>query len=98
MRSIPQALMWELMWDGCGWIPFFYFLGNLMPMLLFLMLTHVGLEPQDPVFLVLHVCFMPIILLCVGGGILPAQGALSRLYSAPISTASLLRGICFLAV
>ena len=89
MRSIPQVLMWELFWHGRGWIPVFYFLGNLMPMLLFLMLTHVGLEPQDPVFLVLHVCFMPIILLCIGGGILPAQGALSRLYSAPISTASL---------
>ncbi|MEZ6033638.1 MAG: hypothetical protein R3C17_11130 [Planctomycetaceae bacterium] len=89
MRAIPQALMWELFWHGRGWIPAFYVLGNLMPMLLFLMLTHVGLEPQDPVFLLLHVCFMPIILICVGGGILPAQGAFSRLYSAPISTASL---------
>lgn len=89
MRSIPQALMWELFWHGRGWIPVFYFLGNLIQVLLLALLSHLGVDPQDHAFLVLHVCFVPITIVLVGGGILPAQGSLSRLYPAPISTASL---------
>ncbi|MEJ7594084.1 MAG: hypothetical protein WKF77_21295 [Planctomycetaceae bacterium] len=89
MRSIPQALMWEMFSHGRWWIPGFYVLGNLVPMLLFALFTHLGVDPHDHSFLVLHICFMPLLMMSFGGGILPAQGALSRLYTAPISTASL---------
>ncbi len=89
MRSIPQALMWEMFSHGRWWIPGFYVLGNLVPMLLFALFTYLGVDPQDHSLLVLHICFMPFLMMCFGGGILPAQGALTRLYTAPISTASL---------
>ena len=89
MQSIPQALMWEMFSHGRWWIPGFYVLGNLMPMLSFALFTHLGVDPQDHSLLVLHICFMPFLMISLGGGILTAQGALTRLYTAPISTASL---------
>ncbi len=89
MRSIPQALMWEMFSHGRGWIPGCYVLGNLVPMLLFALFTHLGVDPQDHSLLVLHICFMPLLMMCFGSGILSAQGSLTRLYTAPISTASL---------
>jgi len=89
MRSIPQALMWEMFSHGRWWIPGFYVLGNLTPMLFFALFTHLGVDPQDHSLLVLHICFNPFLMISFGSGILPAQGALTRLYTAPISTASL---------
>ena len=89
MRSIPQALMWEMFSHGRWWIPGFYVLGNLVPMLLCALFTHLGVDPHDHSLLVLHICFMPLLMISFGGGILSAQGSLTRLYTAPISTASL---------
>ena len=96
MQSIPQALMWEMFSHGRWWIPGFYVLGNLMPMLSFALFTHLGVDPQDHSLLVLHICFMPFLMISLGGGILTAQGALTSLYTAPISSASLVAWNIFL--
>lgn len=89
MRSIPQALMWEMFSRGRWRIPGFYVLGNLVPLLLFALFSHLGVDPQDHSFLVLHICFLPLLMLVFGSGVLSAQGSLARLYTTPVSTASL---------
>jgi len=89
MHSIPRALMWELFSHGRWWIPGYMILGNLFPMLLLAFFVHLGVDPDDHAFVVLHQCFVPVMICSFGAGIISAQGSLTRLYTAPISTASL---------
>jgi len=89
MRSIPHALIWELFSHGRWWIPGLYAVGNLITMPLFGLFSHLGVDPNDHAIVVLNLCFMPVLMMTFGGGVVSAQGSLTRLYTAPISTASL---------
>jgi hypothetical protein len=89
MRSISQALMWETFSHGRWWIVGFFLFGNLLPMLILGALNPYGIESGDLAFLTMHIVFLPIIMLQFGAGIVAAQGAMSRLYTKPISTSSL---------
>ena len=89
MRSIPQALMWEMFSRGRWHILGFFVLGNLLPLLVYGALSPFEMDPNDSALLIMHLCFLPIVLFQFAVGIVAAQGSLSRLYTTPISTASL---------
>lgn len=89
MRSIPQALLWELWARGRISIPGFFLLGNVFPLLVFSALQREGLDPSEQASLIVYGAFLPIMMFQFGVGIMAAQGSLARLYTAPISTASL---------
>lgn len=89
MRSIPQALLWELWARGRLQIPGFFLLGNVFPLLVFSALQREGLDPSEQACLIVYTAFLPIMMFQFGVGIMAAQGSLARLYTAPISTASL---------
>lgn len=89
MRSIAQALFWELWERGRLQIPGFFLLGNVFPLLVFSALQREGLDPSEQACLIVYTAFLPIMMFQFGVGIMAAQGSLARLYTAPISTASL---------
>ncbi|RLT09337.1 MAG: hypothetical protein DWI22_05980 [Planctomycetota bacterium] len=89
MRSIPQALMWEMFSHGRWHILGFFVLGNLLPLFVYGALSPLDMDPHDSALLTMHLCFLPITLFQFAFGIVAAQGSLSRLYTTPISTASL---------
>lgn len=63
--------------------------GNSLPMLVYGALCREGVDLSEPEFVIMHVMFLPIMMMQFTLGLLTAQGSLSRLYSAPISTRSL---------
>ncbi len=89
MRSIPQALLWELWARGWFQIPAFFLLGNVFPVLILTALHGEGLDPAEQAWLIVHTAFLSIMMLLFAVGIMSAQGPLSRLYAAPVSTMSL---------
>lgn len=89
MRSIPQALLWETLSHGRWSIPGCFLLGNLMPILVYGALSQFPYNPTDQEFVVLQFAFIPILVLQLAGGIVPAIGPVSRLYFAPISASSI---------
>ena len=89
MRSIPQAMLWETFAHGRWWILGFFLLGNMLPMLIFGALSPYEIDSDDTAFLVMHLVCMPLIMFQFGAGIVAAQGSVSRHYSKPISTPSL---------
>lgn len=89
MRSIPQALMWEMFSHGRWHILGFFALGNLLPLIVYGALSPLDMDPNDSALLIMHLCFLPITLFQFAIGIVAAQGSLYRLYTTPISTAAL---------
>lgn len=90
MRSIPQALVWE-MWRRGWW----YMLGgllaaNLMPALLFTALQfHGAIDPEHTSFLVMHVVLVLINGFVFAAMVFSAMGDMRRLYAMPASTPTL---------
>lgn len=89
MRSIPQALMWDTFTHGRWWILGMFMVGNLTPMLLYSALGPVEVDPNASEFVLMHIVWLPLMMLSFGFGAVAGQGAMSRLYTKPISTASL---------
>ena len=89
MRSIPHALLWETFSHGRWWILALFMAGNMLPMLVFGVLAPFNIDPNEKEFLSLHIVLLPFIMVSFGGGNMTGQGAMSRLYTKPISTASL---------
>lgn len=90
MRSIPLALTWEMLSRG-RWTLLAGVLGAAaFPTLIFTALRSEGVIPlDDPVQLLMHVLLMQINMFAFGASVLSAQGKLSRLYTYPASSATI---------
>jgi hypothetical protein len=90
MRSVPQALIWELLSRGRWCLPAAACGANLMPLLIFGALRYHGaLDPAEPAFLVMQIVLVQINMFAFGSGVMTAQGPLSRLYAYPVTTATI---------
>ena len=89
MRSIPRALMWETFSHGRWWILGLFMAGNLLPMFIYSALGPFEVDPNATEIVLMHIVFLPLIIVSFGGGNMAGQGPMSRLYTKPISTASL---------
>src|SRR5688572_26965806 len=90
MRTVPQALIWEILTRGrwaliaaaCG--------ANFLPFLLFTALRHQGgLDPADPSFVIMQVVLVQLNMFAFGSAVMTSQGQLSRLYAYPIRTSTI---------
>ena len=99
MRSIPLAMMWEMLQRG-RWGLLLGMLGaNLMPVLLLAALGHEGgFDPEDHSLTVMHVVLVQMNMFAFGAAICSAQGTPSRLYAYPIRTESLVAWHMLLAM
>lgn len=84
MRSVNQALVWELArhWH---WLFGAFLLANALPCALLAALVPMGLAAQSREFVMLYVTLVPLSILLVGLGYLIAMGSRQRLFSLPIS-------------
>ena len=89
MRSMPQALVWEMFSHGRWSLPGFFLLGNAIPLLTYSALSRIGIDANDPAFITLQFSFLPLVIFQFAVGIVVAQGPMARLYAAPISANSI---------
>ncbi|MBL8819140.1 MAG: hypothetical protein JNL58_24130 [Planctomyces sp.] len=89
MQSIPAALTWELFSRGRLALPAFFVLGNALPLFVYRALCATPLEPHDSSNLLMHIMFLPYTIFLSGLGVVVAQGSISRLYMAPVTTGAL---------
>ncbi|MDB5392031.1 MAG: hypothetical protein JWM11_7677 [Planctomycetaceae bacterium] len=87
MRSIPVALIWELLYCG-RWTLLLGVVGApVLPLLLLTALSAQGpIDPNDPAFITIHICLIQINMLSFGAAIMTAQRLPARLATYPIST------------
>lgn len=90
MRSIPQAMLWEFLWNG-RWGLLAAVLGaNALQTFLFSALRLQGeVDFSDPSYIGMHVALMPISTLIFGAAVFAAQGSISRLFAHPVPTSTL---------
>ena len=88
MRSIPKALLWEMLVRGRWSVPGLFLLGNAIPLLVYGALSRFGvsLAAQSLPCIVLQFSFLPLIILQFAIGIAIAQGPMLRLFAWPISS------------
>jgi len=89
MNSVSKSLLWELLVRGRWQIPVWFIGSNVMPFLLYSAFGRYEVDLADPSLVMMHVMIMPLTLLLCGMGIIASQGALSRLFLAPITTAAI---------
>lgn len=90
MRSIPQALIWEMWGHGRWHLLAGLLAANLMPALLFTALGYHGaIAPDHQSFLVMHIVLVQINGFIFAALAFSAQGNISRLYAMPASTPTL---------
>ncbi|HUP77395.1 MAG TPA: hypothetical protein VM260_02460, partial [Pirellula sp.] len=86
---IPQALLWETFTRGRWTVPGMYLFGNLLPLLVYGGLSRVAVDKSETAFIVMQHIFLTLVVFQFAIGIVAAFGPMSRLYTAPISNASL---------
>lgn len=90
MRTIPQALIWELLVHGRGTLMLGLLGANITPVLLFTALAQQGpLDPSDASYVTLCVMLTQIHLFVFGITVVSAQGQVSRLYATPIPNSTI---------
>lgn len=90
MRTIPQALTWELFSHGRWQLPLMTLAGALLPVLLYSALEATGaLAPADSAFIIIHFAMVQIVMFTFGAGLMQALGPISRLYTYPARTSTL---------
>lgn len=89
MRSMPQALLWEMLAHGRWSLPGYFAMGNAVPLLVYTALSGIGIDPDDPAFITLQFSFLPLIIFQFAIGIVAAHGPMARLYATPISAGSI---------
>ncbi len=89
MKSLPQALLWETVAHGRWSLPGLFLVANLLPLAVYGALSGLTIDSKMHEFIVLQVGFLQIVLVQLAFGIVVAQGPLSRLYTLPISTNSI---------
>jgi hypothetical protein len=90
MRSLPLAIGWEMLHRG-RWGLILAALGaNALPVLLFTVLRYDGaLDPAEPSGIIMHAVVVQINLFLFGTAVVAALWPMSRLYTYPVSTESL---------
>jgi len=90
MRSIPEAMTWELLRHG-RWALIGGLLGaNLLPALLFTALRLQGVvNPGEPSSIAMHVVLVQLNMFIFAAAVFTAQGPPSRLYAYPLPTSTL---------
>jgi hypothetical protein len=90
MRSIPQAMIWEL-WRRGKWHILAGVLGaNVLPVLLFTVLRHDGaVDQRDASQLVMQMILLQMNVFIFAAAMFSAQGSLSSLYALPVTTTTL---------
>ena len=92
MRSIPKALLWEMLVRGRWSVPGLFLVGNGLPLLAYGSLWGLGVNFADPtlpffaLLIVSQFSFLPLIMLQFAIGIAIAQGPMSRLFAWPITS------------
>lgn len=90
MRSIPQALVWEMWRHGRWYLLAGLLAANLTPALLFTALQfHGAIDPGHSSFLTMHIVLVQINGFVFAAMAFSAQGNLARLYAMPASTPTL---------
>lgn len=90
MRSIPQAMTWELLARGRWMLSASFLLANALPIFLLAALRHDGaLDVHDRSNVIMHMMLMQIGAFIFGAAILGSQGPLIRLYVFPLPTSTL---------
>lgn len=88
MRSIHQALLWEMLFRGRWSVLGMFLAGNAIPLMVYGALAgfNVSLTETTLPFVVLQFSFLPLIVLQFAIGIAIAQSSMSRLFAWPISS------------
>lgn len=89
MNSVSKALLWELLVRGRWQIPVWFIGGNVMPFLLYSAFGGYKIDLADPALVMMHVMITPLAMLLFSLGVISSQGTLSRLYLAPMTSASI---------
>lgn len=89
MNSVSKALLWELLVRGRWQIPLWFIGGNVMPCLLYSAFGKYEIDLADPALVMMHVMITPLAMLLFSLGVISSQGTLSRLYLAPMTSASI---------
>src|SRR5437899_1064221 len=93
MKSVPQAITWELVWNGRWGLPAALLAANALPAMILTALRSEGaLDPAEESNLVIQVVVTIMNAATFGAAIMSAQGRPSRLYAFPVSTATLVAG------
>lgn len=89
MRSLPQALFWEMLAHGRWLLPCTFLGAIMLPLLIYGALSGFQVETNSHEFIVLQFAFLPLVVFQLACGIQMAQGSPSRFYALPISTSSI---------
>lgn len=89
MNSVSKAILWEITIRGRWQIPAWFIGSNALPFLLYSAFGKFEIDQADPAFVMMHVMMLPFMLMLSALGIIASQGTLSRLFLAPVTTASI---------
>lgn len=93
MRSVPLAMTWEVLWRGRWSLLAGALAANFLPLFLFPALkASGGVPPHDPAMLIMHVVLVQINMFIFGAALLAVQESPSRLYTYPVSAATIAAG------
>lgn len=90
MRTVPSALVWEILTRGRWQLLMMTCVGNVFPLLLFTALRMQGeIDFTDPAYIVIHLTMVQINMFVFGAGVMMALGPMSRLSAYPVRTSTL---------
>ncbi len=90
MRSVPLAMTWEMLWRGFWTLIGLSLAANALPVFLLTALRSDGaIEPDETVWVIIHLMLIQISVFLFGTGVSSAQGHPSRLFVMPISNSSI---------
>ncbi len=90
MRTVPQALIWEMLTRDRWQLLLMFCAGSALPLLVYSALRYHGaIDVADPAFMIMHVTLVQINMFIVGAGVLTALGPIKRLYVYPVRTSTL---------
>lgn len=90
MRTVPQALIWEMLTRDRWQLLLMLCAGSALPLLIYSALRYHGaIDTADPAFMIMHITLVQINMFIVGAGALTALGPIKRLYVYPVRTATL---------
>jgi hypothetical protein len=88
MKSMSQALLWEMS-RHWYWLVIGFFAAALFPFLSLFSLRSLGIPPESPEMIRIHAFLMTFHFLIFFFGVIGTQGPIQRLYSYPLSNATI---------
>src|SRR6187397_1821510 len=99
MRSIPAAIVWEMLSRGKWWLILAALGANLLPLLIENALSRQGgVDSADPAQIMMHIVMVQLNMFTFGAALLSAQGNVPRPYAMPVPTSTLVACHCFPAM